>query len=67
MVTKKISLNFRGCFFSLFLFVLMNYVFILDEEKLLRSSELDSSNQMQQILSSTLKSASQIIDSMKLC
>lgn len=37
-----------------------------DEEKLLRSSELDSSNQMQQILSSTLKSASQIIDSMKL-
>lgn len=54
-------------FFSLFFFVLMNYVFILDEEKLLRSSELDSSNQMQQILSSTLKSASQIIDSMKLC
>lgn len=76
MKTKKISINhgdqenqpqLQGMFFSLFFFVLMNYVFILDEEKLLRSSELDSSNQMQQILSSTLKSASQIIDSMKLC
>lgn len=43
------------------------HVFVLDEEKLLWSAELDSSNQMQQLLTSTLKSASQIIDSMKLC
>lgn len=43
--------------------------FILDEEKQSRSSESDKdpSTQMQQLLTSTLKSASQIIDSIKLC